>query len=121
MENIDQNLLTYFVYIKSVELDPEKYGNLSSVEEWGTTIKNNQKDIDLILSEAKKVTSSEWDRLNTEYKNIQNKTVEVAKKGTSIKKRKKCSCGCDLLISRETGGKLVSKCACNCKGGKMNK
>lgn len=36
-------------------------------------------------------------------------------------KAKKCSCGCDLITIKEDGGKLTSKCSCNCKGGKMKK
>ena len=57
-----------------------------------------------------------------------------AKKGAklqkllSFKKRgsTKCKCGCNLVRSKEKGGKIVSKCACGCKsslqeGGKTPK
>jgi hypothetical protein len=47
--------------------------------------------------------------------------IKKQEKGGSVKKKRKCSCGCDLVISKDKGGKLTSKCACNCKGGKMKK
>ena len=31
---------------------------------------------------------------------------------------KKCSCGCELITSKEDGGKMTSTCACKC-GGKI--
>lgn len=89
MENIDQNLLTYFIYKKSIELDPDKYGNLQSIEEWGDTIKSNQQDIDLILSQAKELTDADWDNLNAEYMKLQDKSeqeqIQYAAKGARLK------------------------------------
>lgn len=50
--------------------------------------------------------------------------VEMAKKGAKLKKLKKykkgapikkCSCGCNMVTTKEAGGKLVSKCECGCK------
>lgn len=46
---------------------------------------------------------------------------QLAKKGAKLKNLKKCSCGCDLILTKEQGGKITSKCACNCKGNKMKK
>ena len=54
----------------------------------------------------------------------------LAKKGAKLKKlqalkkspkAKKCACGCDLITFKEEGGKLSTKCSCNCKGGKVSK
>ena len=54
----------------------------------------------------------------------------LAKKGAKLKKlqtlkkspkAKKCACGCDLVTFKEEGGKLSTKCSCNCKGGKVSK
>ena len=54
----------------------------------------------------------------------------MAKKGAKLKKlqalkkspkAKKCVCGCDLVTFKEKGGKLSTKCSCNCKGGKVSK
>lgn len=65
------------------------------------------------------------DKTILEYVNSENpKMVEMAKKGAKLKQLKKykkgnpikkCSCGCDMITSKEAGGKLVSKCACGCK------
>ena len=46
--------------------------------------------------------------------------VEMAKKGAKLKqlkntKKRKCKCGCNLILSKEAGGKIVEKCACGCK------
>lgn len=65
------------------------------------------------------------DKTILEYVNSENPNmVEMAKKGAKLKQLKKykkgnpikkCSCGCDMITSKEAGGKLVSKCACGCK------
>ena len=36
-------------------------------------------------------------------------------------KTKKCKCGCDMIDTKEAGGKIVSSCSCKCSGGKMPK
>jgi hypothetical protein len=46
--------------------------------------------------------------------------VEYAKKGTKLKQLKnrshrKCKCGCDLVLKKDAGGKIVEVCACGCK------
>ena len=48
------------------------------------------------------------------------KTTPQLKKGSTVKKRK-CSCGCNLVLTKGEGGKITEKCACNCKGGKIKK
>lgn len=53
-------------------------------------------------------------------KAISNPVITQGKSGMKTKKRK-CACGCDLVLSKEKGGKITEKCACNCKGGKMKK
>lgn len=59
-------------------------------------------------------------------KAISNPTL-TAKNGTEMKKKlapkdakKKCSCGCNLILSKAEGGKVIETCACKC-GGKMKK
>jgi len=56
-------------------------------------------------------------------------TKRVANKaeGGTVKKKlatkggkKKCSCGCDMILSKAAGGKVIETCACKC-GGKMKK
>ena len=46
--------------------------------------------------------------------------VGAAAREPSGKMKKKCSCGCNLLLKKQ-GGKLVESCSCNCNGGKMKK
>lgn len=145
MEEINKELLTYFMYLKSIELDPDKYGSLGSIEEWSNAIKENKSDADLIIAAASELSEQDWESLNKQYMELQEKkeqdliqsaakgarlkelkeqknTVPAAKKGMPIpkKKKKKCSCGCDMLVSKAAGGKLTEVCACKC-GGKMKK
>lgn len=51
--------------------------------------------------------------------------VTMAKKGAKLKQlksaTKKCKCGCNMVDFKEAGGKMSSKCSCNCSGGKMPK
>lgn len=32
-----------------------------------------------------------------------------------------CSCGCEMVEKKDSGGKVTSTCSCNCKGGKLKK
>ena len=46
--------------------------------------------------------------------------IELAKKGAKLKqlknkKMRKCKCGCNLTLKKETGGTIVEVCACGCK------
>lgn len=52
-------------------------------------------------------------------------TIQSAKKGArlnflrSLKKEpEKCSCGCEMVIHKEKGGKITKKCACGCSASK---
>lgn len=59
-------------------------------------------------------------RFNKYLKDINTQQTASRKKGGLLaKKKKKCSCGCEMVSAKGDGGKIVSKCACNCKGGKM--
>lgn len=51
----------------------------------------------------------------------ESKPSPMLEKGGPIKKKRKCGCGCDLILTKEKGGKLTETCSCNCKGGKMKK
>lgn len=48
---------------------------------------------------------------------ISKPVITQGKKG--MKAKRKCSCGCNLILSKENGGKVTEKCSCNCKGGKL--
>lgn len=131
-EEKKQELFPYFAYLYSQQLNPEKYGNLSSVDEWVSLIEESPEDIDEITAAASELSDEDWASLDKEYAEKQageSQSVMMAKKGAKLKKlqdmkkakTKKCSCGCDMITTKEDGGKLSSKCACNCGGGKIKK
>lgn len=48
------------------------------------------------------------------------KKLDHLKKLQSTKKhKKKCKCGCEMVIEKKSGGKLIETCACHCGGGKV--
>ena len=116
-----QELFPYFAYIYSKQINPEKYGNLSS-DEWQTSIQDSPEDIDQISQAAGQLADEDWDALDLQYsqEQPQEQQAQYAAKGAKIKKLKsmKCGCGCNMVTVKEEGGKMSSKCACNC-GGKM--
>ena len=116
-----QELFPYFAYTYSKQINPEKYGNLSS-DEWQTSIQDSPEDIDQISQAAGQLADEDWDALDLQYsqEQPQEQQAQYAAKGAKIKKLKsmKCGCGCNMVTVKEEGGKMSSKCACNC-GGKM--
>ena len=130
-----RELFPYFAYIYSQQLDPERYGQVESIEDWTNLIQSNQADIEKITQAAEQLSDEEWDALDQQYteqaKASEDQQVISAKKGAKLMKlkkgAKKCKCGCDMITAKADGGKLVSKCACGCdvkkkeKGGEINK
>lgn len=116
-----QELFPYFAYTYSKQINPEKYGNLSS-EEWSSLIQENPEDIDQISQAAGQLADEDWDALDQQFsqEQPQEQQAQYAAKGAKLKKLKsmKCGCGCNMVTVKEDGGKMSSKCACNC-GGKM--
>lgn len=52
---------------------------------------------------------------------INNTSIVTKKAGSKLVKKggkKKCTCGCDLVLTKAIGGKMVDTCACKC-GGKV--
>jgi hypothetical protein len=45
-----------------------------------------------------------------------NKLNKLKKGAPITKKAKKCACGCDIIESKEAGGKISSTCSCKCGG-----
>lgn len=133
-----QELFPVFAYLFSKQLNPEKYGNVNSIEEWTKLIQNNPSDVDAISEAAYKLSEEEWDGLEKQLSEDNSEPVEeqaptFAKNGAKLNKLKtlqkfkkvpskpkKCSCGCDLVDKREKGGTITSECACKC-GGKIKK
>ena len=130
-----RELFPYFAYIYSQQLNPERYGEVESIEDWTNLIQSNQDDIEKITQAAEQLSDEEWDALDQQYteqsKASEDQQVISAKKGAKLMKlkkgAKKCKCGCDMITAKADGGKLVSKCACGCdvkkkeKGGEINK
>lgn len=130
-----RELFPYFAYIYSQQLNPERYGQVESIEDWTNLIQSNQADIEKITQAAEQLSDEEWDALDQQYteqsKASEDQQVISAKKGAKLMKlkkgAKKCKCGCDMITAKAEGGKLVSKCACGCdvkkkeKGGEINK
>ena len=130
-----RELFPYFAYIYSQQLNPERYGQVESIEDWTNLIQSNQADIEKITQAAEQLSDEEWDALDQQYteqsKASEDQQVISAKKGAKLMKlkkgAKKCKCGCDMITAKADGGKLVSKCACGCdvkkkeKGGEINK
>ena len=115
-ESRKKELFPYFAYLYSQELNPEKYGQLESIEDWIKTIQENDEDAQQIVSAAEQLSDEDWQNLDDQYSKEKNTNEPImAAKGAKLKKLKKCKCGCDMITTKDKGGKLISKCACGCK------
>lgn len=124
-----KELFPFFAYLYSQQLDPDKYGQVASMDEWIKTIQSNEEDVAKITQAAEQLSDEEWDNLDKQYaeqaQSSEEESVAFAAKGAKLKKLKttpkKCKCGCDMVTVKEKGGKISSKCSCNCKGGSIKK
>ena len=126
-----KELFPYFAYLYSQELNPEKYGQASSIEEWTSLIQDSAEDIQQITNAAENLTDEDWDGLDKQYTEQMNTAqTQYAKKGAKLQKlkmgtketkpelmkkggkKKKCSCGCEVVAKKFKGGKLVDTCGC---------
>lgn len=121
-----KQLFPYFAYLYSQELNPEKYGEAESIEEWTELIQDSPEDVERISEAAAELSDEEWAQLEEQYASAEEspEDVETAKKGAKLKKlqefkkgakmgkKKKCACGCDLITKKEKGGTLVDECTC---------
>lgn len=143
-----KELFPFFAYMYSKQLNPERYGQAKDFQEWSNILKENPNDVEEITKAAAQLTDEDWAAVEKQYQTElggmeeDNSTpagadddtlydnVEMAKKGAKLKQlqaykkgksmAKKCACGCDLITTKEAGGKITTKCACGC-GGKMKK
>lgn len=120
-EEKKKELFPYFAYIYSKELNPERYGNAQSYEEWAALLQDAPQDAQKITQAASELPDEEWQALEVEYNKSteqEQKTnyLKELKKGGKMKKSKKrkCSCGCDLVDVKAKGGKMVKRCSCGC-------
>ena len=132
-----QKLLPYFAFLYSKQVNPEKYESVDNMEEWSSLIESDEETLSKINQVVEELTDEDWNiiesRYNDEFKkaDTKNAVAQFAKNGAkldTLKKLssyksggKKCKCGCELVVSKEEGGKLVSKCACGCESKKLPK
>lgn len=122
MKEIQEKLFPYFAYKKSNEINPEKYGSVTDMNEWVTLIQKSPEDMELITKAAAELTEQDWKSLEEEYNQIvENSQAQKAAKGAKLKKlrsikKKKCSCGCDLEVKKSAKGGLIEVCSCGCGG-----
>lgn len=137
-EQRKKEIFPYFAFIYSKQLNNAKYGNVESLEDWTKLIQSSPKDMDEIIKVASSLTDEDWVQIENEYTQAtsgenteemktynEDEDIDYMKKGAKLKKlqtmkkgkkvgAKKCSCGCDMITTKEKGGKLIYKCACGC-------
>lgn len=124
-ETKKKELFPYFAYLYSQQMNPEKYGQIESMEEWIKTIQESEDDTQQIIQAAEQLTDEDWENLDEQYsQQKESNDAILAAKGAKLKKlkskAKKCKCGCDMVTVKEKGGKMISKCSCGC-GGNIKK
>lgn len=75
------------------------------------TVPNKSVDIGVRSANSHQEKTTATQRVLTKAKG-----AKLVKKGG----KKKCSCGCEMVLSKAAGGKVIETCACKC-GGKMKK
>lgn len=125
-ENKKKELFPYFAYLYSKENKPAKYGSDITFDEWYSLIKEDAPFLEEITQAAVNLDEDKWSDLEKEYSEETLEETQSAKKGAKLNKlkklrkmkkggMKKCSCGCDLISVKESGGKISIKCSCGCK------
>ena len=122
-----QQLVSIYAFLKSRELNPEKYGEVEDPEKWAAIIGEDPEMVKTLTDEMSNLPEEYWNELDQQYSDtsqvqsakngakLENlKKLQTYKKGSKMKS-KKCACGCDLVETKEAGGKITSKCACGCK------
>lgn len=121
-----KELFPYFAYSYSREKQPEKYGSVSSYDEWSNLIQDDVEFLDEVVEAASGLTDSDWFDVEQSYSEANSNvgTIKEAKYGAKLdklkklrkgKKMSKCSCGCDLTLAKAKGGKVHGiSCPC-CK------
>jgi hypothetical protein len=126
------NLVIYVLTDKIKKSNPEKYGNLTTPEEWQDVLENDKAAVDAAGKELETMTDEDWENYEAQYEASMNTPayrkggILSAAKGAKLKKLrslekpKKCKCGCNMVDIKEKGGKITSVCSCRC-GGKVSK
>lgn len=106
-EEQKQELFPYFAYMYSKELNPEKYGNITNMDEWVSTIQESEEDINIIAKAASELTDEDWTVINQQYmesQQEQNKSqAQFAAKGAKLRKLKESAI---VVKAKSDGGKF---------------
>lgn len=114
-------LRNLFKLVFASNKDKDKYSKVESFEELDEILAANPEDNAAVEEAINSYTDEELLSMAAELK---EELTPVAKSGGKVeylgklqkyKKGKKCKCGCDLIFSKEDGGKITQKCACGCK------
>ena len=116
-----QKALTKLVIQLAEQLNPEKYQGEAAID----LLNQNEEDKMSVMGQIEELgKSGELEKvlvaIEAEGEGVQMEKLggklnylESLKKGGKMKK--KCACGCDMVMKKEKGGKLVESCACGCK------
>jgi len=110
--------------IFAAKMNPEKYSNVESFDELDSLLAESPEELEAVMAGMEPYSDDEI--INFVSSLSENEDVTYAKNGSkldyisSLRKgkkvsTKKCACGCDIVTTKEKGGKMVSKCACGCK------
>lgn len=123
MDNQEKtDLFIQWAYLKSKKLN-KKYENMSEAE-WANSIPSDEETSSKLSEIAAEMTEEDFNSdiqslktTDTSGKLDNLKELQSFKKGGKIKKAK-CACGCELVETKDKGGKISSKCSCGCKVNK---
>lgn len=136
-ETKKQQLFPYFAYLYSQQLNPEKYGQVNSIEEWTKLIQESPEDIEKITAAAGELGEEDWTSLEQQYAEAQEESVQFAKKGAKLKQLKQgavknankevnTAVSKPVITQAKKGMKNPKRCKCGCElitvkedGGKL--
>ncbi len=116
-----QKALAKLVEKLAKQLDPNKYQGEAVID----LLNQNEEDKKTVMGQVEQLGESgkleaALMKIEAEEEGIPMQKLggkldylQSLKKGGKMKK--KCACGCDLVMKKEKGGKLIESCACGCK------
>jgi hypothetical protein len=116
----NKELENLFKLLFATKINPDKYKDVKSYEELDSLLEQNLEDKQQVYQLLSSYTEDELQSMASEM----YETTQMAKSGgklnylNKLKKYKKgarCKCGCELVFTKEKGGKVTQKCACGCK------
>lgn len=116
-----KELFPYFAYSYSKENYPDKYGAIQDFDKWHNLISEDSEILNEITQAAMDLEDGAWEKLNKIFRDRKDDGggIQEAKYGAKLNNLKKlravktkkkggkttkCSCGCDLVVSKAAGG-----------------